>query len=112
MESISITTNRASRPVDVDGQAYTLVELDGEGRGRYTRALFDSAERVGDRWRPKDPSALELLLVHLSLRDPQNQAVPLETLQSWSGRAIERLASAAEAINGLDEGGAEEAKNG
>jgi len=90
--------------VEIDGQKFQLMELNGQERGNY---LNEVKERIimgpdGQTVGMKSFNGLEASLLKYCLYDPQGKPVTVQTLNEWPSGMLGDLFEDALSLSGLD----------
>lgn len=94
----------ATRPVCIEGENYTLKELDGKSRDKYM-ANLSKRMRTDAKGKStvKDFEGIQATLISMSLfKDGEDLPVPVAVVQTWPGQVVATLHEAAKALSGLD----------
>jgi len=101
--ALEFSLTREEKPVKIDGQSYTLVEMDGKDRDTYLTKLGERLRHGADGKATgiKNFDALHATLIALCLRSADGKAVPINTIQTWPARVVTALYDAAMEMNNL-----------
>jgi hypothetical protein len=102
-EILTLPVTLKEQRVLLGGRSYTLRELDGLGRDAY---LSEMLKRVvikedGKIDPPRDVSGLSILLLSLTLHDPDGKPVPAEVIGKWPSPTVEALHQASQKLSVL-----------
>jgi hypothetical protein len=91
--------------VELDGQPFTVKELDGQGKGQYlskigSKIMMDDKGRITGM---KDFTGLETNLLSLCLYDGAGVLVPTPVMSKWPSTVLGKLFEIAQGLSGLSE---------
>ena len=115
MDTLKFSLDRIEKPVEINGETFTLVELDGRERDRYLTSLTRRVrtDKSGDVSGVKDFDGLQASLVSASLyrgTGDSREHVPTAEIQKWPARVVSALFDAAKELSALNEEDEEEAE--
>lgn len=105
-KKLEFTTTLQKIEVTIDGNPYTLKEMDGTRRGQYQTQLSKRTETTGSgknvKVTIKDMGGMQEELLAFCLFDKNGAPVPAETILKWPSRVSDALYKEAQALNGLE----------
>lgn len=107
------TLTRKEVPVEIDGQLYTLLEMDGKQRDQYLNHVGGKMKTTSEG-KPaglKDFNNLQSRLISQHLKDLEGEYVKEDVINTYPASVVSGLAEMCREISGLDDEGEEEAKN-
>src|SRR5262245_36582590 len=100
------TLRRHVEDVDIDGERWTLEEMDGTGREAYLSEVIGRAKispETGKAVGVKTFNGMWTDLLKRCLRDPHGKLADQTTMQAWPATALQGLFEAAKRLNALDD---------
>ena len=108
MEALKFTLEVKQIPVEIDGEAYVLQELNGRERDKYLNDIT-ARVKIGPDGKPagmKNFDGMQGNLLVASLRKKEGSeliSVPFNTIQGWPAKMQSALFMEAQKLSGLDE---------
>lgn len=117
MAEYTFETKLKEHTITIDGNPYTLREMNGIQRDKYLNKMAAKVEMGpgGQIQSVKDFSGTEVVLLEECLFDVENKPVPAKVMQEWPSTILGRLFDLAQELSGMTEEAREnleaEAKN-
>lgn len=104
-ENLVFETTLKEVSVTIDGEEYTLRELDGKTKGKYlnkmgSRIVLSEDGKVSGF---KDYSGLETILLEQCLYNSEGKPVPAGIIEKWPATVLGKLFDVAQELSGLNE---------
>lgn len=99
---LKFTTKLKSYTIEIDGDNYKMVELDGERRSDYNQKSMDRMEISGrEVVGMKDMKGIEMDILELTIYKPSGELISRNELQKWPYSVLQELASVSMELSGI-----------